>query len=171
MHLQYLAKNQSTQRCQSLIIQGSDHPPVLEPHMDLTFPRHLIVLTQAVAFVAARRPCAARRGRHGALAVARTASLSPWLAALFPPLRIASIHVAFGGRELNFERAPVSLWRPAAARRRAPPPQRAIRRLVACTWRLPLDPAATAQIRPAASQPDCVTVNTGRSSSFLRIGP
>jgi hypothetical protein len=38
LHLQYLAKNQSTQRCQSLITQGSDHPPVLEPHMVLTFP-------------------------------------------------------------------------------------------------------------------------------------
>jgi hypothetical protein len=37
LHLQYLAKNQSTQRCQSLITQGSDHPPVLEPHMVLTF--------------------------------------------------------------------------------------------------------------------------------------
>jgi hypothetical protein len=33
LHLQYLAKNQSTQRCQSLITQGSGHPPVLEPHM------------------------------------------------------------------------------------------------------------------------------------------
>jgi hypothetical protein len=30
LHLQCLAKNQSTQRCQSLITQGSDHPPVLE---------------------------------------------------------------------------------------------------------------------------------------------
>jgi hypothetical protein len=36
LHLQYLAKNQSTQRCQSLITQGSDHPPVLEPHMVLS---------------------------------------------------------------------------------------------------------------------------------------
>jgi hypothetical protein len=36
LHLQYLAKSQSTQRCQSLITQGSDHPPVLEPHMVLT---------------------------------------------------------------------------------------------------------------------------------------
>jgi hypothetical protein len=35
MHLQYLAKNQSAQRCQSLIKQGCDHPPVLEPHMVL----------------------------------------------------------------------------------------------------------------------------------------
>jgi hypothetical protein len=35
LHLQYLAKNQCTQRCQSLITQGSDHPPVLEPHMVL----------------------------------------------------------------------------------------------------------------------------------------
>jgi hypothetical protein len=35
MHLQYLAKNQSKQRCQSLITLGSDHPPVLEPHMVL----------------------------------------------------------------------------------------------------------------------------------------
>jgi hypothetical protein len=35
LHLQYLAKNQSTQRCQSLITQGSDHPPVLDPHMVL----------------------------------------------------------------------------------------------------------------------------------------
>jgi hypothetical protein len=31
----YLAKNQSTQRCQSLITPGSGHPPVLEPHMVL----------------------------------------------------------------------------------------------------------------------------------------
>jgi hypothetical protein len=38
MHLQYLAKNQSTQYCQSLITQGSDHPPVLEPHMVLMGP-------------------------------------------------------------------------------------------------------------------------------------
>jgi hypothetical protein len=36
LHLQYLAKNQSTQRCQSLITQESNHPPVLEPHMVLT---------------------------------------------------------------------------------------------------------------------------------------
>jgi hypothetical protein len=36
LHLQYLAKNQSTQRCLSLITQRSDHPPVLEPHMVLT---------------------------------------------------------------------------------------------------------------------------------------
>jgi hypothetical protein len=35
-HLQYLAKNQSTQHCQSLITPGSDHPLVLEPHMVLT---------------------------------------------------------------------------------------------------------------------------------------
>jgi hypothetical protein len=35
LHLQYLAKNQSTQHYQSLITQGSDHPPVLEPHMVL----------------------------------------------------------------------------------------------------------------------------------------
>jgi hypothetical protein len=35
LHLQYLAKNQSTQRCQSLITQGSDLPSVLEPHMVL----------------------------------------------------------------------------------------------------------------------------------------
>jgi hypothetical protein len=33
--VQYLGKNQSTQRCQSLITQGSDHPPVLEPHLVL----------------------------------------------------------------------------------------------------------------------------------------
>jgi hypothetical protein len=37
LHLQYLAKSQSTLRCQSLITLGSDHPPVLEPHMVLTF--------------------------------------------------------------------------------------------------------------------------------------
>jgi hypothetical protein len=36
LHLQYLAKNQSTQRCQSLITQGSDQPSVLEPHMVLS---------------------------------------------------------------------------------------------------------------------------------------
>jgi hypothetical protein len=38
LHLQYLAKNQSAQLCQSLITPGSDHPPVLEPHMILTDP-------------------------------------------------------------------------------------------------------------------------------------
>jgi hypothetical protein len=38
LHLQYLAKNQSTQRRQSLITPGSDHPPVLEPHMVLNLP-------------------------------------------------------------------------------------------------------------------------------------
>jgi hypothetical protein len=38
LHLHYLAKNQSTQRCQSLITQGSDHPPVLEPHMSSISP-------------------------------------------------------------------------------------------------------------------------------------
>jgi hypothetical protein len=38
LHQQYLAKNQSTQHCQSLITQGSDHPPVLEPHMVLNLP-------------------------------------------------------------------------------------------------------------------------------------
>jgi hypothetical protein len=32
LHLQYLAKNQSTPCCKSLITRGSDHPPVLEPH-------------------------------------------------------------------------------------------------------------------------------------------
>jgi hypothetical protein len=38
LHLQYLAKNQSTQCCQSLVTPGSDHPPVLEPHMVLNLP-------------------------------------------------------------------------------------------------------------------------------------
>jgi hypothetical protein len=37
LHLQYLAKNQSTQHCQSFITQGSDHPLVLEPHMVLNY--------------------------------------------------------------------------------------------------------------------------------------
>jgi hypothetical protein len=32
LHLQYLAKNQTTPCCQSLITPESDHPPVLEPH-------------------------------------------------------------------------------------------------------------------------------------------
>jgi hypothetical protein len=38
LHLQYLAKNQSTQHCQSLITPGSDHPPAPEPHMVLNLP-------------------------------------------------------------------------------------------------------------------------------------
>jgi hypothetical protein len=38
LHLQYLAKNQPTQCCQSLITPGSDHPLVFEPHMVLNFP-------------------------------------------------------------------------------------------------------------------------------------
>jgi hypothetical protein len=33
-----LSQNQSAQRCQSLITPGSDHPPVLEPHMVLDLP-------------------------------------------------------------------------------------------------------------------------------------
>jgi hypothetical protein len=37
--MHYLAKNQSTQRCQSLITQGSDHPLVLEPHTVLNCSR------------------------------------------------------------------------------------------------------------------------------------
>jgi hypothetical protein len=32
LHLQYLAKSQSTQRCQSLITPGRYHPLILEPH-------------------------------------------------------------------------------------------------------------------------------------------
>jgi uncharacterized membrane protein YgcG len=64
LHLQYLAKNQSTRRCQSLITQGSDHPPVLEPHM---------VLTALGSAATAPRPAAAprhvvwgeRRGEEG----------------------------------------------------------------------------------------------------------
>jgi hypothetical protein len=48
LHLQYIAKNQSTQRCQSLVTLGSDHPPVLEPHMVLSFSHagHMIFLPQ-----------------------------------------------------------------------------------------------------------------------------
>jgi hypothetical protein len=38
LHLQYLAMNQSTPRCQSHITPGSDHPPVLEPHVALNLP-------------------------------------------------------------------------------------------------------------------------------------
>jgi hypothetical protein len=34
LHLQYSAKSQSTPRCQSLISQGSDHPPVLNLPLD-----------------------------------------------------------------------------------------------------------------------------------------
>jgi hypothetical protein len=35
LHLQYLAKNQSTPCCQSLITPGSDHPLVPRPHLAL----------------------------------------------------------------------------------------------------------------------------------------
>jgi hypothetical protein len=42
LHLQYLTKNQSTQHCQSLISPGSDHPPVLEPHMVLKYVYSLV---------------------------------------------------------------------------------------------------------------------------------
>jgi hypothetical protein len=49
LHLQYLAKNQSTQLCQSLITKGSDHPPVLEPHMVLRcFYRQLVQTSPCV---------------------------------------------------------------------------------------------------------------------------
>jgi hypothetical protein len=36
--------NQSTQRCQSLITLGSDHPQVLEQHMVLMLLEHMIDL-------------------------------------------------------------------------------------------------------------------------------
>jgi hypothetical protein len=39
LHLQYLAKNQSTQCCQSLITPGRGHPLVLEPHKVLNWAR------------------------------------------------------------------------------------------------------------------------------------
>jgi hypothetical protein len=54
LHLQYLAKSQSTQRCQSLIAPGSDHPPVLEPHMVLTGCRSGQPATHALA---SGKPC------------------------------------------------------------------------------------------------------------------
>jgi hypothetical protein len=62
LHLQYLAKNQSTQRCQSLITQGSDHPPVLEPHMVLRNPSnwckaHAIVINKVIGTKAQGHTC------------------------------------------------------------------------------------------------------------------
>jgi hypothetical protein len=48
MHLQYLAKNKSTQRCQSLITQGSGHPPVLEPHMVLKYVPNFHSITMCI---------------------------------------------------------------------------------------------------------------------------
>jgi hypothetical protein len=39
LHLHYLAKSLSTPHCQSLITPGSDHPPVLEPHTVLNYPK------------------------------------------------------------------------------------------------------------------------------------
>jgi hypothetical protein len=56
LHLQNLSKNHSTQRCQSLITQGSDHPQVLEPHMVLTRPGR-------PAWADRPRPIPARFGR------------------------------------------------------------------------------------------------------------
>jgi hypothetical protein len=38
LHPQYLAKNQSTQHCQSLITPGSNHPLMLKPHKILNLP-------------------------------------------------------------------------------------------------------------------------------------
>jgi hypothetical protein len=37
-HQSSCKKNQSTQHCQSLVTPGSNHPPVLEPHMALNLP-------------------------------------------------------------------------------------------------------------------------------------
>jgi hypothetical protein len=42
LHLQYLAKNQSTQHCQSLITQGSDHPPVSNHTWSSPIPLYLV---------------------------------------------------------------------------------------------------------------------------------
>jgi hypothetical protein len=60
LHLQYLAKKQSTQRCQPLITQGSDHLPVLEPHMVLRASlddsmSHSVMAAAAAVWVAVAR--------------------------------------------------------------------------------------------------------------------
>jgi hypothetical protein len=60
LHLQYLAKNQSTQRCQSLITQGSDPPPVLEPHMVLSMLVMLVDMSWRSCICAARNCCIVR---------------------------------------------------------------------------------------------------------------
>jgi hypothetical protein len=69
LHLQYLAKNQSTQCCQSFIIPGSDHPPVLEPHMVLTPELHCRVPLPRRTLVPTP-PCLAPKLRFAFLLVA-----------------------------------------------------------------------------------------------------
>jgi hypothetical protein len=73
LHLQYLAKNQSTQRCQSLITQGSDHPPVLEPHMVL---RGFCCIGCICCSCWAIRCCACRIWHNTSVCVATNASIS-----------------------------------------------------------------------------------------------
>jgi hypothetical protein len=51
-----LSQESVHKRCQSLITQGSDHPPVIEPHMVLTRPAKRI--KQCLRFV--RRHCCSR---------------------------------------------------------------------------------------------------------------
>jgi hypothetical protein len=104
LHLQYLAKNQSTQRCQSLITQGSDHPPVLEPHMVLILRRLIyftilnlsprnVVLSRGIGIVSSK-------SRIGAL-VAKTKPMRD----SFAPTRSRDL---FLGAELGRPECPVS---------------------------------------------------------------
>jgi hypothetical protein len=69
LQLQYIAKSQYTQHCQSLITSGSDHPPVLEPHklshIIVCFP-FLLVLT--CILVACFVPMSCLCINHGRLA-------------------------------------------------------------------------------------------------------
>jgi hypothetical protein len=45
LHLQYLARSESTKRCQTLITLGNDHPPVFEPHTVLNLSRLFFTCT------------------------------------------------------------------------------------------------------------------------------
>jgi hypothetical protein len=89
LHLQYLAKNQSTQHCQSLITQGSDHPPVLEPHMVL---RRMLVGCVSFDFHP-RTPFSSHRRRmllsHLCLLLSTPLALSPQKATLVPIITLA----------------------------------------------------------------------------------
>jgi hypothetical protein len=132
LHLQYLAKNQSTQRRQSLITQGSDHPPVLEPHMVLNLPPRMSCLNHY-----SNHPC-----KH-------IFSFAIFLATCrcFPRMKL------WPGTRLW----PTSAT-PAAARRRL---RRARRHRAARTLGQLLDRTPTAQNWSVAGQTDPITVSRG----------
>jgi hypothetical protein len=96
LHLQYLAKNQSTQSCQSLITQGSDHPLVLKPHMVLS--RRLLRLRRASGCLGTSRGSSRSLSRDSSSTTSHRAGYSSTTSPK-PRVRGASVKDRYGEPE------------------------------------------------------------------------